>query len=153
VTPSPDATPSPGTSANLIDNFVPAYTAEELHLQASECGFVGVDLDRPQVAVGEFELRFRGPCADNVVRLETLVVASVASSADVTPTQCTDLIGRAPLGVSQVAVSKGLVLCVRTSAEEAQRQGISQKVAVLEVVTVADDGTADVRVSAWNVPR
>jgi hypothetical protein len=147
ATPIQTSTPNPGAA------FVPVYLAESLKLQASECGFVGVDLDRPQVAAGEFELRFRGPCADNVVRLETLVVASVASSSDVTPEECTDLIRRAPLGVSQVTVSKGLVLCLRTSADEAQRQGIPQKLAVLEVVSVADDGTTEVRVTAWSVPR
>jgi hypothetical protein len=151
------ATPIGSASATAVstaDDFSPVYANEELRLQSAPCGFIGIDLDRPQVAAGDFELRFRGPCGgDNQSHLETLVVASVASSADVTPQECTDLIRRAPLGVSQVAVSKGLVLCLRTSADDAQRQGITQKMAVLEVETVADDGTTNVRVSAWNVPH
>jgi len=59
---------------------------------------------------------------------------------------------RAPIDPA-VAPAKGQQLCVLTSATRATDQGIRQKVVLLRVDSIAADGTLNLTVTAWTVPR
>jgi hypothetical protein len=58
------------------------------------------------------------------------------------------------IGVSRgPAASKGQLVCVLTSRQSADDQGIRQKVVLMKVDSVGADGALNLTLTAWNVPR
>jgi hypothetical protein len=158
--PSAGAQPTGATtraSAGELDpkaNFTDAYTPslQKLSIHPTPGGYRYVDLDKPQVGGqnGTADLTFH----DRVFTFEPGTGLGVATSAEVQPKDCVDLIRTAGLdpATSIPASTPDLTLCISTSFAEAKAQGITWKMVVLHVTAVATDGTIQVDLRAWNIP-
>src|SRR6266508_408684 len=151
----PGPTPTSG-QINPSADFTVVYQQQELQLQSgSSCGTVYIDLDEPRVGVREnYDLTFYDCSNQAYFQLADHVVGSSVSSPTATPKDCAEKIRTAPLAEDQrVPPTNRVVLCIATSLADAVKQGITQKMAVLQVRAVGTDGTVNVLVSAWSIPR
>jgi uncharacterized membrane protein len=151
----PGPTPTSG-QINPSADFTVVYQQQELQLQSgSSCGTVYIDLDEPRVGVREnYDLTFYDCNNQAYFQLADHVVGSSVSSPTATPKDCAEKIRTAPLAEDQrVPPTNRVVLCIATSLADAVKQGITQKMAVLQVRAVGTDGTVNVLVSAWSIPR
>jgi hypothetical protein len=156
-------TPVAGSTPGQIDpkaKFTEAYQQQQLTLRPASCNAVYIDLDEPRVGVEPTpaDLYFTGSCNSGKAPTFTLQndggTASLAASPAVTPNDCAQAIRTGPINYqSSIPITEKLVLCVATSLNEAIKQGIPQRIAVVQVHSIGQDGTVDVIASAWNVPR
>lgn len=163
--PSPVGSAAPGvdTTPGQLDpkaKFIEAYQQQQLTLRPASCNSVYIDLDEPRVGVPSpiADLTFSGArCSSGqatFVLQNDGSTASLAGSPSATPSDCAQAIRTGPISYqSPVPITEHLVLCVATSVSEAINQGKPQKIAVVQVRSIAQDGTVDIIVSAWNVPR
>jgi hypothetical protein len=154
-TPTEPLTPDPGQLIRTA-NYTVQYPADELQLQVANCYRVAIDLDEPRVGVEDDsgDLSFHGQCnAPISFTLPEGVVGAHANSGQVTPNECAELVRKAPLADGgRVPIQRGIVLCVATSLDAARTQGITRKIAVIDVRAVSNGGVVNVEVAAWNVP-
>ncbi len=61
-------------------------------------------------------------------------------------------IDTAPLN-RNVTPSTGLTLCIVNSSDRAAAQGISQKLFLVTITSIAVDDTIDLTTTAWDIPR
>ena len=130
------------------------YAGERLSVPDSGCnsGLNKVDLDEPSVlGEGYFELTYDTCSSAGTLSANIGTSIAEAPATGQTPEDCADAIRRSPLD-GRAAAAPGLVLCVETSAEDAQELGISQRIAVVAVTRIAEDGTLALVASAWDVP-
>ncbi|HET8659096.1 MAG TPA: hypothetical protein VFM55_08880 [Micromonosporaceae bacterium] len=141
---------------NPQTQYTVAYEKQELRLLTGSCSYMYIDLDEPRVGVSSTsDLRFQGSCSSNPSTLRVdEATAATAETATLTPQDCAERIRTGPLGEdASVPVRQGVVMCIVTSRTEAQTQGISQKMVLLEVRAVGSDGTVNVMVTAWHIPK
>ncbi|GAA2364999.1 hypothetical protein GCM10010170_063290 [Dactylosporangium salmoneum] len=153
--------PRPATSPGELDpkaEFTESWSPSTINLEIhppSSYGSRNIDLDKPEVGSS-------GDAADM-----QLVVSNgefftfdrdakvvTMNSADVQPNDCAAKFDTSRLAPdTQINVKTAdLTLCVNTSFEAAQHQGIKWKIVLLHVTGVAADGTVNVALKAWNVP-
>jgi hypothetical protein len=77
--------------------------------------------------------------------------AAAIARSDATPEDCADAIQTSPL-TKPIAPSESTVLCIQTSADDASKQGVSQKLARISIKSVNKEDVVTALVSAWNVP-
>jgi hypothetical protein len=137
--------------------FTLAYAEEVLTVRALSRSTAYLDLDEPRVGVERGADMAMAVSTSNPIPyffFQDGVVAAEATSAELSAHDCRELIRTGPLPRgTQVPAQRGLVLCVATSAEQAATEGISQKIAVLHVTALSEEGRATVHVTAWEVPR
>jgi hypothetical protein len=145
-TPSPTATPGPNFVAEMqqVQTQIPA---------AVGCASVYFDVDSLRVGVQDgHELYLSscvGPLAFRVDRVSGVATASSGISAQ----ECTDRIaGNPSLAETVLPVQTGMVVCLLTSAQAAQQQGITQKIGIIEVRGINADRSVTVVVSTYRVP-
>jgi hypothetical protein len=174
-TPAPAAAPSAGAPSAEPDSsaflepsadpsapesdYAVSYSAEPLKVQVGCAAVMYLDLDEPRADAGQqqSDLRYDSRCGTGRPTL-TLApgaeAASLATGPDVDAPGCADAIRTSPLGVAAaVPVEKGTVLCVLTSAVEAEDRGDRPRMVLVEVTDVGKDGTAGLRATSWTVPE
>jgi hypothetical protein len=151
---------APKTSSTELDpkaNFTPAYTPETqtLIIHRANSGSNYVDLDRPAVGVSSDVAEFYYYGYNNTLRFQDDVQVATSSSAEIQPGDCVDLIQHGALaeGTPIPVGTPDLTMCIVSAVSQAQRQGISRKVALVHVVSVGQDGAVQVTVKAWNIPN
>lgn len=156
----PEATATDGEQLPPINpeaNYRQVAQKVSVSMQAISCNEQYLDVDGPAVSNEEHrgsELSITACSGPESFQLLGDVVGSRMDSSAVGPRDCaqatrTSLIAKDAL----VPVRQGVVLCVLTSFDEADRTGISQKLALLEVTAVSKDGQASIQVTTWDVPR
>jgi len=70
-----------------------------------------------------------------------------------TPEQCAEVLAKETPGQETVLlVRSNLVMCLLTSAQEAQRQSIPQRIGILEVRSINADRSISLVISTYRVP-
>ncbi|HEX5496228.1 MAG TPA: hypothetical protein VFX70_16810, partial [Mycobacteriales bacterium] len=138
--------PAP-TDAQTIDpkaDYQVAYRGEKLRVQPNCFDGRPVDLDEPRVGSEQSaaELEYRGGCNGEPRDLsgENIDAAATVTSPDAAPQDCAEAIRTAPVTLD-FPPSAGTNLCIVTSAEAAGAEGIDQKLALVTIDGIADDGT------------
>jgi hypothetical protein len=156
VDPSADPSADPSTPDS---GYTVSYSAEPLKVQVGCAAVMYLDLDEPRADAGQqqSDLRYDSRCGSGRPTL-TLApgaeAAGLAAGPDVDAPGCADAIRTSPLGVAAaVPVEKGTVLCVLTSAIDAEDRGGRPRVVLVEVTEVGKDGTAGLRATSWTVPE
>lgn len=142
VEPTTDPTGGPDPSGN----YTVAYQQEPLRLQPTDERYVDLDEPSGNSSFGAMELTYDGKLSFRSVGL-----AEVRSAA-ATAGDCVQQLRRAPVDPI-FTPSKGQVMCVLTSANQANEQGIRQKVVLMQVNSIGSDGTLNLTLTAWVVPR
>lgn len=142
---------------NPQTQYTVAYQKEELRLLTGSCSSMSIDLDEPRVNVSSSvsDLQFTSSCSSGPPTLEVdEATAATAETATLTPNDCAQRIRTGPLGDNTtVPVRQGVVMCIVTSRANARTQGIPQKLVLLQVRAVGSDGTVNVLVTAWDIPK
>jgi len=147
ASPSPTATPGPVYVAELLQS--------ELRIPPAQgCASVFVDVDNLRVGVDAGHEFYLSTCVGSqTLRIDRTEGAVAVPSGTPTPQECADLLARnsftAELSLQPRA---GLVFCLMTAKAEADRQGIPQRIGIVEVRSVATDLSVTVAVSTYRVP-
>lgn len=149
-TEEPTAEPTDGPDPSA--SFTVAYEKKPLRLQPSSARSIDLDLPTANAGSATGELEYIGGVPST--KLEFFSGSSIAEVNSPAPTanDCAQQLRQAPID-PDVAPSKGQQLCVLTSADRSVSQGIRQKIVLIRIDAIASDGTLNVTVSAWNVPR
>ncbi|MEH1102343.1 hypothetical protein [Micromonospora sp. CPCC 205561] len=152
--PTPDGSAEP--SLNPQTQYKEKYVDERLTLRANCGSDLDIDLDKPEVRVtdGE-ELRFTARCGGDSSYFNLAAGATGAQVDAVTlgAADCNERIVKGSIGQDiNVPARKGVVLCVKTSINEAQERGDTWKMALVQVTDVNDDGTVVLTAKAWDIP-
>ncbi|GAA4686373.1 hypothetical protein Prum_016930 [Phytohabitans rumicis] len=152
-------TPS-GTGAPPLDErtvYTVKYDSETLTLKTTNCSDqMYADLDEPRANVGSAgaDLVLNTSCSGpSFLKLWSGVEGSTSASPGRTPHDCAEAIRTSPLGEAPVPARKGTAICLTTSFEAAQERGDNQRLVLVEITGVADDGAVTIRSRAWNIPR
>ncbi|RQX11014.1 hypothetical protein DLJ58_09850, partial [Micromonospora arida] len=158
---TPEEPPSsPGTPPELSEQTVyePKYDNQSLTLKPTDCfKEMEVDLDEPRANVGSntTDMALNAGCPGApFVKLANGVEGSEAATAGMKPAECNNSIRSAPIAVdAEVPLRKGSWLCIRTNYAAAREQRDRWRMVLLEVVTINNDRTTVIRVTAWNIPE
>jgi len=164
--PRPPESPAPSASAAPLDvltataELKPAYNTQELHPLANSNDYTYIDLDEPRVLQGneKSDLYVRREYNTSAVPFfvfgrGTNVAVVASKDPNIQPADCANLIRTAPIQPDQrVPAQRETVICVATSLNDALEAGIKQKMVVLVVTSLSDDGRVSIRVSAWQIP-
>jgi hypothetical protein len=148
--PSAESTTEPTDGPDPAGVYTVAYTAEPMRLQPSDRD---IDLDAPSgnANPAAAELLYGGFPPETKMQFRGVALASV-NSPSATANDCVERLRRAPIDLS-FTPSKGQLVCVLTDRDLADNQGIRQKVVLVKVDSVGADGTLNLTLTAWNVPR
>ncbi|MEV4466547.1 hypothetical protein AB0J51_23355 [Micromonospora echinofusca] len=152
--PTPDGSTEP--SLNPQTAYKEKYVDERLTLRASCDSNLDIDLDKPEVRVSDGEeLRFTARCGGNssYFNLATGTKGSQVDAATLSAADCNERIDKGAIGTDiNVPARKGVVMCVKTSLNDAQERGDTWKMALVQVTDVNDDGTVVLTARAWDIP-
>jgi hypothetical protein len=158
--PTTKAAAVPTATAGELDpkaDFTEAYTpsTKKLALHPQTSGTRYIDLDKPEVGVEQDKAdlllySYNGEFLQFPERIDS----ATAPSPDVQANDCAELIisAKLPEDAKLSVNTPDLTVCVLTSFQAAQRQGLSRKLVLVHVTSVAADGTVNVDLKAWNVP-
>lgn len=151
----PTIEPDPGASDDRVDpaaEFTEAYSGQRLRV-TDECSGRLLDLDEPRVGVESlgYEVQYQFCSGKSELGFSSGTSVSRGGVEDAGPGDCVEAI-RVGVDPSRFAPTQQEHLCVITSADTAQEQGITQKVVLLSVLGIAQDGTLTVEATAWNIP-
>ena len=127
---------------------------------AEECGYLRYfDVDEPRAGaereVAEFgygtECASIKPHIDITDDTDDLPV-SLVDSPSASAKDCAEAIQHAPVN-EPVVPTEQTNLCLVTSAENAQREGTTRKVALIAVAGIGQDGLMTIELTTWAVPR
>ena len=168
--PAPSASVSASTpEGGLVDStptdIVPsgaysvAYEGKTIRVQppcSGNSSYRYVDLDEPRVGVesekSEFYFGSAYSCTGQPrMEIDRVVALAPAPSASASPEDCAEAIRSGPISPPVVATSK-LSVCLRTSRAQADQEGITQKMILVTVTSIAKDGTTAFTLSAWDIP-
>jgi hypothetical protein len=139
-------------------DFQLVFEKQVLHVPPREtCGELRyVDVDEPRSGAEQEIAEFGYGTACGVVKPRIDVAdelpISLVQSENATAKDCAEAIQRSPVNEPFVPTEETR-LCLITSAEEAQGQGKSQKVALVTVTGIDQDGMMTIQISTWSVPR
>lgn len=158
-TPPDDVPRSPGEAPPLDERTVyrSRYDKQPLTFKVPCGNRMYADLDEPRVmneSTGA-EIKFIMGCGNDpsAFTLQDGVDGSEDASAGMTPPACGDKIRTAPIATGAgIPVRKGTAICVTTDYGNARAHGDPWRMILLEVMGVANDGAATVRVTAWDIP-
>ncbi|MEV0429280.1 hypothetical protein [Micromonospora sp. NPDC050495] len=158
-TPTEDVPRSPGEAPPLDERTVyrPRYDKQPLTFKVPCSNRMYADLDEPRVmneSTGA-EIKFTMGCGNtpSYFTLQDGVDGSEDASAGMLPPACGDKIRTAPIATgAAIPVRKGTAICVTTDYGNARAHGEPWRMILLEVMGVANDGAATVRVTAWDIP-
>ena len=152
------SSPTPPDVLSPQAELVTAYTTQEINPLATSSNVTYIDLDEPRVLQGsdKSDLTLRRDYSASAVPyflFDEGTSVAMAKEPSVQPADCADLIRKAPVPYNQrVPAQRETVICVATSLSEAHTQGIKQKMVVMYVTALGDNGRVSIRLSAWHVP-
>lgn len=126
----------------------------ELRLPEPEgCASVFVDIDAMRVGVDDgHEMYVTGCLGAPTFRIDRAAAVPVTTPVT-TPEQCAELLAKETPGQESVVLARsGLVMCLLTSAQDAQRQLIPQRIGIVEVRSLNADGSISLVISTYRVP-
>ena len=125
-------------------------------LPQKSCGELRyVDLDEPRVGVpaSGSEFGYGQPCGGGKAQIDVTDDLLISTADDnAIARDCADSIRNAPINEPLVPTDRAS-LCLLTSASDAEDEGISRKLVLITVDSVAADGTMNLLVTAWSIPR
>jgi hypothetical protein len=140
-------------------DFQVVYEGQELRVQpmgsCDEQRYVDVDEPRVGATRETAEFSYGKDCSGGVkakIDVADGLPVSLVTSESATAKDCAEAIRNGPVNEPLVP-SDQTRLCLVTSAEDAQSQGTSQKVALIVVTGILQDGTMNIQVTTWSVPR
>jgi hypothetical protein len=148
--PSAESTSEPTDGPDPAGIYTVAYTAEPMRLQPS-VRYVDLDAPSGNAISSAAELVYGGLPPETKMQFRDVALASV-NSPSATANDCVEQLRRAPVDLI-FTPSKGQLVCVLTDRELADNQGIRQKVVLVKVDSLGADGTLNLTLTAWNVPR
>ena len=144
ATPTPTPTPTFQHELRAVDLTIPPTVG---------CQSLFVDADTGQV--GDYsghELYFSSCVGPLSVHLDN-IDGAVATGGNTTPEACMALlVGTTPNGEIQFPVSPGMTYCLLTQKTAANRAGIAQHLAVLQIRQVAADRTVTATLDTYRLP-
>jgi hypothetical protein len=144
ATPTPSPTPTFEHELRAVDLTIPPTVG---------CQSLFVDADTGQV--GDYsghELYFSSCVGPLSVHMDN-VDGAVATGGNPSPETCMALLsGTTPDGEIQFPVSPGMTYCLLTQKAAAARAGIPQRLAVLQIRTVAADRTVTATLDTYRLP-
>lgn len=149
--PTEEPTSEPTNGPDPSGVFEVAYQSEPLVLQPSGRY---IDLDEPSgnAESAVYELQYEGLSPATKFDFNGQDELASINSPSPTANDCAKQLRREPID-SSFAPSKGQLICVLTSRAAADEQGIRQKIVLMKVNSIADDGTLNLTLTAWTVPR
>ena len=113
-----------------------------------------IDLDVPSGNSDSavYEVRYSGFDPSFKLQFNSNVALASITSPSATANDCVQQLRRAPIDLV-FTPSKGQQVGVLTSRDAAQDQGTCQKVVLMKVNSITADGTLNLTLSAWTVPR
>lgn len=149
--PTEEPTSEPTNGPDPSGVFEVAYQSEPLVLQPSGRY---VDLDEPSGNANSavYELQYDGFPPNAKLEFNSEVALASINSPTPTANDCAKQLRREPID-SSFAPSKGQLICVLTSRQAADDQGIRQKIVLVKVNSITDDGTVNLTLTAWTVPH
>ena len=151
-TPLPVSTPSPTATPG------PLFVAEMQQVQtrippAQGCASVYFDVDSLRIGVEEGHEFYLSSCVGPLAFRVDRVSGVASAPSEVTAQECSDRIARSPsLSETVLPVQVGMIMCVLTSGQVAEQQGIPQKIGIVEVRAINQDRSVDVAVSTFRMP-
>jgi hypothetical protein len=153
-------TVAPPQTFNPQAAFTAKYSGEVLNPQVTSFDETYIDLDEPRIV-------FDSSSADLVLEKGGLrsdppffdlqqsnVTAAEVGTPEAAPDDCLEQIRTSPLPpAAEVPAQRGTVLCLLTSPARAAEQGINQKLVVLHVSALGDEGRVTIEINAWEQPR
>ncbi|MCW3845146.1 hypothetical protein ONA70_34270 [Micromonospora yasonensis] len=157
---TPEDTPRSPGEAPALDartNYRPRYEKESLVLKANcaDSMYADVDEARAQNDSNGADIRFTRGCGNepSTLRLEDGVEGTDVATSGMRPQECADKIRTALIAENQaVPVRKGTAICITTDYGDAKAHGRPWRMALIEVVGVANDGAATLQVTGWDIP-
>jgi len=148
-TEEPTSEPTGGPDPSGV--YEVAYQSEPLVLQPSSRY---VDLDEPSgnASGSVYELQYEGFAPGSKLEFSSEVALASINSPSPTANDCAKQLRREPIDTT-FAPSKGQLICVLTSRSAADDQGIRQKIVLMKVNSITQDGTLNLTLTAWTVPR
>jgi len=136
-------------------DFQLEYEKEALRVAPlQDCKFRFVDLEGPRGGVSETAAEFGyGQCGD-FAKPRMDVVDDVPISAgdnNAIARDCAEAIRNGPIN-EPLTPSAQTSLCLLTSATTAEQEGITRKMVLVTIDSIAEDGTLSLLVTAWSVP-
>jgi hypothetical protein len=121
----------------------------------SGCELRYVDLDEPRVGVAQAiaEFGYGGPCGGGpkpAIDVEDELPISMGNDNAIAR-DCAEAIRTGPINEPVVPADQ-TSLCLLTSASAAEKEGITRKLVLVTIDSIAADGTLNLLVTAWNVP-
>lgn len=119
------------------------------------CEYRYVDLDEPRVGVSQTiaEFGYGGQCGDAKPEIDVLDDLQISDADDnFIARDCAEAIRRGPINEPVVPAPQSS-LCLLTSASAAEKEGIERKMVLITIDNIAADGTMNLLVTAWNIPR
>jgi hypothetical protein len=146
------ASPSP-TVARV--QFVPENSRVALRIPAADgCASVFVDLDSMQVGVDNGHEFYLSSCLGTTSLRIDKTSGSAPTGPNPTPEVCVaQLAGATPNVELVLPVHAGLTFCLLTNKEQAVRQGLPQRVGIVEVRELGADKSVTLTVSTYLVPE
>jgi len=141
-------------------DFQPVYEHKEQRVQPpAECGALRyVDVDEPRVGVTQETAEFgygKRDCSGGAkaqIDVADGLPISLVDNELATAKDCAEAIQNGPVNEPLVPTDKTR-LCMITSDESAKAQGTSQKVVLVVVTGISQDGTMVIQLTAWAVPH
>jgi hypothetical protein len=151
VTPSATAAPTPSATRVL---FAPEVVRKELKIPPADgCTSVFVDVDLMRVGVADGHEFYLSSCLGAPSLRIDKTSGAVPTQENPTPEVCVaQLAGFTPTTELVLQARIGLTFCLLTNKDEAIRQGIPQRVAIVEVSEMLFDKSVTVAVSTYRVP-
>jgi cytoskeletal protein RodZ len=144
-------------SASADAGYPVSYAEQPLQVQVGCAAVMYLDLDEPRADADQqrSDLRYDSRCGTGGPVLTLAPGAEAAGQVTDPETDaagCAQAIRTSPLGVNaEVPVQKGTLLCVLTSATDAEDRGDRPRMVLVEV-TEAGEGSAAMRATSWTVP-
>jgi len=155
---SPTAAPIQSPTAGPTASARPVYLIDtlqgELRLPPPEgCASVFVDIDSMRVGTDDGHEFYVTSCLGAPSFRVDRAGAVPMNGPVTTPEQCAEVLAKETPGQETVLlVRSNLVMCLLTSAQEAQRQSIPQRIGILEVRSINADRSISLVISTYRVP-
>jgi hypothetical protein len=134
--------------------FAPEIVRASLRIPPADgCASVFVDVDAMQVGVDNGHEFYLSSCLGAAALRIDKTSGAVPTQENPTPEVCVaQLAGSSTAQELVLQVRIGLTFCLLTNKDEATRQGIPQRVGIVEVREIASDKSVTVVVSTYRVP-
>jgi hypothetical protein len=132
--------------------FKPSYEDVGMNVQVTSGGSRTIDLDQPSVD-SDPDITLQGHQQATTISLNSGVTGAMAETTDVPPKECLNRIKLSALAPNgEFPLRKGQVYCIQTSQADAQTKGETQKIVVVSVAGISDDGVVSLKATAYFVP-